>query len=100
MQVYFLNSGGTIIDSLATDNSNVVGSGVVDEISGKVTAPGTKIHYFGKSKTQMDKLKACKKLIVKAWLSSTNKGVLPVKVYAEDSLEIRLSAEARATLEK
>ena len=94
LQLYFLNSNGTLIDSLITDNTRVLEAGLTDN-NGKVTSPTeNNIDVV----LQADRLAAISNatyLLLRATLNTPQNDTKSVRIYAEDQLTIKLYAQTQ-----
>ena len=103
LQVYFCRQIGTgnslqIIDSLYTQGTEVVLMPGQTNVNGIVTIPSQKITDATISGTKWQKLSQMNadRILIKARLTTNELGELPVKILANDKLQIRIAARLKA----
>lgn len=93
VQVYFTDENLNILDSLINTGQQVISSGAVNN-NGRITEPNrviTDIHF---PEEKINNLYGTKKVIVTGTLSTSNTGSVPVKIYADYSMDVRLGMQA------
>lgn len=95
MQVYFVDSLYTILDSLVSPNQILLKSGTVNAVTGRVTAATQTIFDVTLNKARLLKLKNAKNIVIQAKASTTNSGTTNVKIYSDYSLGFKLGVQVQ-----
>jgi hypothetical protein len=89
LQVYFVNSTGTAIDSLFADNKVLIKAAPVDS-NGISTSPSEVVKGVTFDKNKIDKINTASFLVVGASINTTNNGTVPVKISAVNKLKVNV----------
>jgi hypothetical protein len=98
LQIYFTDSLYSVTDSLIDVGASIIQSAPVDA-NGIVTAPYRATSVITLSGARMNNMKKGKFMIVKAVLETTAGGSLPVKIYSDYNLDVKLSIKANLKIE-
>ena len=101
MNIYLLDSGKTVLDSLFSGVTSILPSPNVNFATGKVTAPSKNIIDITINKSRLENLRKTKSVLIKAALNtSRNSGnIAPVKIYTEYELGVRIGVQAKIKLD-
>lgn len=99
MQVYFVDSVYTKLDSLVIPNQLVLKSGTVNSITGIVTSPTENIYDATLNKTRLDNLKTSKYLLIRALANTTNGGTTNVKIYSDYKINVKIGIQVQVKAE-
>jgi hypothetical protein len=81
LQIYFLDSDNTVLDSLISPNEYIATSGQLDA-NGKVASPSIKYTEIVFDKNRYDKIDGAKRIIIRGGLATTNNATVSVKFYS------------------
>ena len=95
LQIYFVDSLYTKLDSLVIPNQLVLRSGMVSPITGKVTSPTSTIFDAVLTKPRLIHLKPAKNIILKAIANTANGGVTNVKIYSDYKIDFKLGLQVQ-----
>lgn len=95
MQVYFVDSLYTKLDSLVIPNQLILKSGNVNFSTGIVTSPSQTIYDAVLNKTRLLNLKTSKHLLIRANASTTNGGATDVKIYSDYKLDVKIGLQVQ-----
>lgn len=93
VQIYFLDSGITPIDSLLNTEARVITSGLTNA-NGIVTTPTTRITDIIITPVKFAALKKAKRIVVSGRVKTTNNGNQIIKIYNDSRLVVRLGLQA------
>ncbi|TAE54468.1 MAG: hypothetical protein EAZ89_06585, partial [Bacteroidetes bacterium] len=93
VQAYFLDESGQILDSLFADQTLLLEAAPVDG-EGRVTSAARHLLDIPLSESKLDAVFSARKIRVKGTFASTQSGSVPVKLYEDYSLGIRLGVKA------
>lgn len=93
LQLYVVDDNGTVIDSIMNLQHNFVQAGQLDMSTGKVTAPVRSVVKTYFTRERMDKVKAGKRLLVKAIFDTPASATQPVKIYNTYKFDIKLTGD-------
>lgn len=92
IQGYFLSPGGVVLDSLLAAPQRVIAGAPVDA-QGEVTAPVTEITFAPFSADRFSAVKSSDRIVVVAEFATTNNGDVPVRVYSDQEVKVRVGAK-------
>lgn len=92
VQLYFLNSTGTLIDSLIYDDRKVLEAGLTDN-NGKVTSPTEKNIDVLIPSDRLVPISAASSLLLRATLDTPENETRSVRIYDVDRLTIKLAVQ-------
>ena len=100
LQIYFVDSLYTKIDSLVVPNQIILKSGIVNSIVGdpnygKVTSPSATIFDAVITRPRLLNLKPSKYLLIKAIANTANGGATNVKIYSDYKLDVKLGIQVQ-----
>ncbi len=93
MQIYFVDTLYTKLDSLVIPNQLIIKSGNVNA-SGIVTSPTEKIYDAVVTKARLQKMKTTKYMLIKA-MASTTYGGANVKIYSNYRLDVKMGLQVQ-----
>ena len=91
-QVYFLNDDNNVIDSLLDGQQNIIAAAPVNA-QGQVEEPFEKITYITMTSDRLDKIRQAKNMVINTSFFSYNNGSVPVKIFANDAVELRMGVK-------
>lgn len=97
VQVYFLDAGGAVLDSLFTDPSIIEGAQV--DTDGFTQDPTDVITEVPIMQAKVDRINQAEHLALYAVMHTTNQGSVPVKFSLTDKLQISLGLKAKVKYE-
>jgi hypothetical protein len=98
MQITFLDSLGTIIETLFNDDQKEIISAAVEPGPGlKVISPIHKMTEITMDKARLDLISTAKQIVITGSLTTTGGGDTSVKIYDGYYIEIKLAARAVLT---
>jgi hypothetical protein len=89
LQLYFNGSDGTTLDSLFTGIKPVVKAAPID-ISGNSIGKSKFEQFIPISTDQLSRIKFAKKVFVSGTISTSNKGVIPVTIKANQGIDVKM----------
>ncbi len=95
LQIYFVDSLYTKLDSLVSPNQLILKSGIVNTATGKVTSPTSTIFDATLTKTRLENMKPSKFLLIKAIANTTNGGTTNVKIYSDYNIDVKLGLQVQ-----
>jgi len=100
LQIYFVDSLYSKIDSLIVPNQIVLKSGIVnttigDPNYGKVISPSATILDAVLTRPRLLNLKPSKYLLIKAIANTANGGTTNVKIYSDYKLDVKLGLQVQ-----
>lgn len=99
MQLYFVDEGYNIIDSLITNvNDKVILSAPINS-DGKSIGTSTKTVDVKMDETRINRLKDSQNVIIRSYIASANDGAQNVKIYSDNFLDIKLGMRVTLKLE-
>lgn len=90
MQVYFVDSLYTKLDSLVIPNQLILQSATVNPGTGLVTSPTQTTYDAVLTKSRLDNLGGSKYLLIKAIANTYNNGTTNVKIYSNYKIDFKL----------
>ncbi len=96
IQVEFLDKEGNILTTLFDDAQNIINAASVDA-SGNVTEPNTSSAIIPIEESRIEDIIQAKQIRTIASLSTLNEGQTNVKVFANQSVKIKLGVKAKKT---
>ncbi|MBI5916872.1 MAG: hypothetical protein HY842_15975 [Bacteroidetes bacterium] len=93
-QVYFVDTTGTVLDSLFDARTRIVEAAPVDS-NGEVTDPISRTNFSTFTTERFDKIRDAKKLVLHGFFSTTNDGQQSVKAFANQDVEIRMGMKLK-----
>lgn len=93
VQVYFVDSMYTKLDSLVVPNQLILKSANINLSTGLVTSPTVKTYDATLDQTRLKKLKTTKYMLVKAVANTTNGGSMNVKIYSNYRLDVKFGLQ-------
>jgi hypothetical protein len=94
LQIYFLAAGGSFIDSLIHDDSNLVLPGVIDD-DGKVLQPTSKNVDVAVSSDRLTAISQAERLVLRATLSTPQNDSRSVKILEDNEIQISLLVQTQ-----
>ncbi|MCX6230442.1 MAG: hypothetical protein NTZ33_02750 [Bacteroidetes bacterium] len=95
IQIYFVDSMYNALDSLVTDNQNIINAGVIDPVNYNVIAPTYKLSDYTLGRNRIIKIQKATKILIKAILYSPSYPAQIVKVTANDYLDVKLGMKIK-----
>ncbi|MES2140708.1 MAG: hypothetical protein V4511_13450 [Bacteroidota bacterium] len=95
LQVYFVDSVYTKLDSLVIPNQLILRSATVNSTTGKVIAPTSSVYDGTLTKPRLLNLKTSKHLMIKAVANTTNNGTTNVKIYSDYKLDLKIGIQVQ-----
>ena len=89
-QVYFVDSNFVAQDSLFENPADLLFAAAGVNANGVAISPATNSHDATFDSTRVEKLKTCKKVLVRSSLSTTDAPATSVKIYQRDKLNIKI----------
>jgi len=93
-QAYFLDENGIVLDSLFDAVTSIVEAAPVNP-SGIVTGTANRVNYATFDALRFDKIRPAKKLVLKAFFSTTGGGQQSVKAFADQFADIRMGMKVK-----
>ena len=93
LQVYFVDSLYTKLDSLVIPNQLILNSAMVNSTTGKVISPTSTIYDGVLSKSRLSNLETSKFLLIKAIANTTNGGSTNVKIYSDYKIDVKMGLQ-------
>ena len=93
LQIYFVDSLYTKLDSLVMPNQVLLKSGIVN--SGIVTSPTATIYDAVLNKTRLLNLKTSKYLLIRALANTINGGTTDVKIYSNYKIDVKIGLQVQ-----
>ncbi len=100
IQIYFADSLYNKLDSLMSDNSNLLNSGVINPATGVVVSPTHTTSTITFNQARLPHLKYAKFLILKGTLNSTDKGAKPIRITSDNNLVVKLGIRTKLIMSK
>lgn len=97
VQVYFTDASYQILDSLITDGTNIIKSGIVG-INDMVSIPTPKTSQISLNNTRLRKIENSKYMFINARLKTYNYPNRVVKISNEDYLNVKMGIKVKAKL--
>lgn len=94
-QVYFVNAGFQVLDSLLMDPADLVIAAAGIDANGYAVAPTQKVHDEPLDQNRIDRILSCEKLIVVSVLRTNGAPGRSVKITNRDQLDVKIGARAR-----
>ncbi|MFM1874704.1 MAG: hypothetical protein RL266_441 [Bacteroidota bacterium] len=94
LKLYFADSNLVVIDSVLTDGSYIIRSGVVNA-DGKTISPTQTNNDVELDQQRINSLFASRYLLLAADITSTDDAGRNIKLYAEDNIEIRIGLRVK-----
>jgi len=89
LQLYFIGSDGNTLDSLFNDTKPVVKAAPIDALGNSIGK--TKFEqYIPISTEQLSRIQNTKKILVAGSISTSNKGLTPVTIKANQGIEVKM----------
>ncbi len=95
MQVYFVDSLYTKLDSLVIPNQLILQSATVNPGTGIVTSPSQTTYDAVLTKPRLDNLGGSKYLLIKAIANTFNNGTTNVKIYSNYKIDFKLGLKVQ-----
>ena len=95
LQIYFVDSLYTKLDSLVIPNQLILKSGSVNSTTGIVTSPTASTFDAVLTKARLANLKTSKYLLIKAIANTTNGGATNVKIYSDYKINLKLGLQVQ-----
>lgn len=97
LQVYFSDADGTVLDSLFTDPSVIKGA----DVDSDAFTQGSEevVRDVSVTQAKVDRIEQAELLILKATMSTTDGGAVPVKFSVDDKIRISLGVNTRVSFE-
>lgn len=99
IQLIFADDSLNALDTLFSENEVVIASGVVDQVTGRVTVPGKKIHDHVFSRERIEKILSAKYIYVISSATTFNGGNTNVKIYNDYKLKLKIGAIAKMKIQ-
>ncbi|MFT7154981.1 MAG: hypothetical protein ACI9Z7_002061, partial [Alteromonas macleodii] len=94
LKLYFADSNYVVIDSVLTDGSYIIRSGIVDADGKTISATQTN-NDIELDRERIDALFASRYLFISADITTTDDADRNIKLYAEDNVEIRIGLRVK-----
>ncbi len=95
MQIYFVDSVYTKLDSLVTPNQLILKSGIVSSTTGMVTSQTVTTYDATLTKPRLANLKTSKYLLIRAVANTANGGNTNVKIYSNYKINFKLGLQVQ-----
>jgi hypothetical protein len=95
MQIYFVDSLYTKLDSLVSPNQIVLKSGTVNSTTGMVTSSTSSTYDATLTKPRLAHLKTSKYLLIRAVANTSNGGTTNVKIYSNYKIDFKLGLQVQ-----
>ncbi len=95
VQCYFLDAQSKVVDSLFLDKKEIIGAAPVNVSTGLPTGLNKVITYIPLDAARIAKLLPVKRIATKALFSTTNDGITPVKITANQDIFIRMGMKVK-----
>lgn len=99
IQVYFLDEGDVALDSLFTGISSLLTAAPVDEL-GRVISTATERQDVSLDAETLTALLDAKKIAIKASISTSEEGSVPVRIYRDYGLGLKLGLSSKVNVYK
>lgn len=99
IQLIFADDSLNVLDTLFSENEVVIASGSVDQVTGRVTVPGKKIHDHVFSRERIEKILTANYIYVISSATTFNGGNTNVKIYNDYKLKIKIGAIAKMKIQ-
>ena len=94
LQMYFVDANGTVMDSLFTSERLLVESAPVDG-NGEVNGVKKVESFIDVTETQLNAIRNSKKVLMKAFLTSSNNGTVGVNIKSSQGLDVKMGVKAK-----
>lgn len=94
VQMYFVNSSGTTLDSLFNKERLLVEAAPVDG-NGEVNGVKKVESYITVSPAQLDAIRSSTKVLLRAFLTSAQNGNVPVNIKSTQGLDVKMGVKAK-----
>lgn len=95
MQIYFVDSLYTKLDSLVSPNQIILKSGTVNSTTGMVTSSTSTTYDATLTKPRLTHLKTSKYLLIRAVANTSNGGATNVKIYSNYKIDFKLGLQVQ-----
>lgn len=97
LQAYFLSENGTILDSLFSETTTILEGAPVDAI-GRVSGPAAERLELALDADLVDAMLGSKSIVVKATIGTTQGGSVPVRIYQDYALGLKMGLKAKVSI--
>lgn len=98
VQLYFVDANLNILDSLIIGSTAIIGSGVLGS-NGKVSQATKKVTDVFLDANRLDNIRQVEKVIIRGDMSTAQQGSVPVKIYSDYTLNVRVGAQTKLALD-
>ena len=94
-QIYFVNAGFQILDSLLLDPADLIIAAAAVDVNGYAVAPARTMHDEPLGQDRISRILSCEKMIIVSVLRTTGAPLRSVKITDRDQLDVKIGARAR-----
>ncbi|MFK7926166.1 MAG: hypothetical protein AB8H47_29730 [Bacteroidia bacterium] len=97
LQAYFLSENGAIIDSLFSQTTTILEGAPVDAV-GRVSGPAAERLELALDADLVEAMLGSKSIVIKATVGTTQSGSVPVRIYQDYGLGLKLGLKAKVSV--